>query len=401
MCLPNLVLPLISCSRSRGWNSLPAVSHPAPPSAPPPGLRTDELVVNMGPQHPSTHGVLRLILKLDGEWIVEAQPDIGYLHRSFEKMGELRTYTNGLPLTDRWDYLSAMTNNLVYSLAVEQLLQVEAPERAQYLRVIVCELNRIASHLVFIGTYGLDLGAQTPFLYCFRDRERILQLFEEICGARLTYSYIYPGGVSGDAPPGWLERVDDFVAYLPPMIREIDQLLTNNEIFILRTRNIGTISPQQAIDWSLSGPMLRASGVAFDLRKDSPYQVYGRLDFNVATAQEGDCLARYRVRVAEIGESLKMIKQCLNQIPDGPTRAKLPKTIKPPPGEVYTRIDTPRGELGVYMVSDGSDKPYRMKIRGPAFVNLSIISELLPGWKIADAIAILGSIDVVMGEVDR
>jgi len=355
----------------------------------------------MGPQHPSTHGVLRVILKLDGEWIVEAHPDIGYLHRSFEKMGELRTYTNGLPLTDRWDYLCAMTNNLVYSMAVEQLLEVEVPERAQYLRVIVCELNRIASHLVFIGTYGLDLGAQTPFLYCFRDRERILHIFEEICGARLTYSYIYPGGVSGDALPGWLEKVDAFLDYLPPMMREIDQLLTGNEIFILRTRNIGLISPEQAIDWSLSGPMLRASNVNFDLRKESPYQVYDRLDFSVAVAEQGDCLARYHVRVAEIGESIKMVKQCLAQIPDGPTRAKLPKTIKPPAGEVYARVDTPRGELGVYMISDGTDKPYRQKIRGPAFVNLSILSELLPGWKIADAVSILGSIDVVMGEVDR
>ncbi|MBI3920602.1 MAG: NADH-quinone oxidoreductase subunit D [Armatimonadetes bacterium] len=355
----------------------------------------------MGPQHPSTHGVLRVILTLDGEWIVGAEPDIGYLHRSFEKMGEMRTYTNGVPLTDRWDYLSSMSNNLVYSQAVEELLELEVPSRAQFLRVIVCELNRIASHLVFVGTYGLDLGANTPFLYCFRDREKILDLYEAICGVRLTYSYIYPGGVTGDAPPGWLEELDRYLDYQGPMIDEIDQLLTGNEIFILRTRNIGVITAEQALDWSLSGPMLRASGVKWDLRKERPYQVYDQLDFEVPTLETGDCLDRYLVRVAEMRESLKILKQCLAKFPEGPVKAKMPKTVKPPPGEIYTCVESPRGELGVYMVSDGTDMPYRQKIRGPAFVNLSPCRDVMPGWKIADAVAILGSMDVVMGEVDR
>ncbi len=377
--------------------SAPDKSGPALPR----GLRTQELTVNMGPQHPSTHGVLRVILTLDGEWVVEAQPDVGYLHRGFEKLGELRTFINGVPATDRWDYLSSMSNNLIYSQAVEELLELEVPERAQYIRVIVCELNRIASHLVFVGTFGLDVGATSPFLYCFRDREKILDLFEEICGVRLTYSYIYPGGVSADAPLGWLEKVNAFCDYLPPMIAEIDELLTGNEIFILRTRNIGIITADQAISWALSGPMLRASDVKWDLRKERPYQVYDKFQFEIPVGKAGDCLDRYLVRVAEIHESVKIVKQCLAGIPDGPTKAKLPKTLKPRAGEIYTCLESPRGELGLYMVSDGSDTPWRMKIRGPSFINLAIISEIMPGWKIADAVAILGSTDIVMGEVDR
>lgn len=365
-------------------------------------LKTEELQINMGPQHPSTHGVLRLILRLDGEWVVEADPDIGYLHRSFEKLAELRTYVNYLPLTDRWDYLSSMTNNLVYVETVERLLDLEVPERAQWLRVMAAELNRIASHLVFVGTYGLDIGASTPFLYCFRDRERILDLFEELCGARLTYNYMRIGGVSADASPGWLEKVSAFLDYMPPMIDEVDDLLSKNEIFIVRTRSVGLVSSERALNYGISGPMLRASGVRWDLRKEEPYETYGQVEFEVPTREEGDCLARYQVRVAEMRESLKILRQCVEKIPEGRVMAsKMPRTIKPPPGEVYHAIDAPRGELGLYMVSDGSEKPYRMKIRGPSFVNLSVLPELVKGWKVADVVAILGSTDVVMGEVDR
>ncbi|MCS6862863.1 MAG: NADH-quinone oxidoreductase subunit D [Abditibacteriales bacterium] len=362
--------------------------------------KTEELLMNMGPQHPSTHGVLRVMLTVDGEWIRAADPDLGYLHRSFEKMAELRTYVNYLPLTDRWDYLDAMGNNLVYAETVEKLMDLEVPPRAHYLRMIVCELNRIASHLVFIGTFGLDVGANTPFMYCFRDRERILDLFEAICGARLTYSYMRIGGVACDAPDGWLEQVRDFCDYLPPKLEELDDLLTGNQIFVVRTRNIGVITPEQAIEWGLSGPMLRGSGVKWDVRKEYPYALYSEVEFDVPVGTRGDAYDRYCVRRREIDESLKIIRQCLDKIPEGDVMAKVPKIIRPKAGEVYHSVETPRGELGLYMVSDGSDKPYRMKIRRPSFVNLSIFPELVRDWKVADVVVILGSIDIVMGEVD-
>ncbi len=356
--------------------------------------------MNMGPQHPSTHGVLRVVLTVDGEWIRAADPDLGYLHRSFEKMAELRTYVNYVPLTDRWDYLDAMGNNQVYVETVEKLMDLEVPPRAHYIRMMVCELNRIASHLVFIGTFGLDVGANTPFMYCFRDRERILDLFEAICGARLTYTFMRIGGVACDTPDGWLEQVRDFCDYLPPKLRELDDLLTNNEIFIVRTRNIGVITPEQAIEWGLSGPMLRGSGVKWDVRKEYPYALYNEVDFDVPVGTRGDCLDRYHVRRREIDESLKILRQCLDKIPDGDVMAKVPKTIRPKAGEVYHAVETPRGELGLYMISDGADKPYRMKIRRPSFINLSIFPELVRDWKVADVVVILGSIDIVMGEVD-
>ena len=362
--------------------------------------KTEELLMNMGPQHPSTHGVLRVVLTVDGEWIRAADPDLGYLHRSFEKMAELRTYVNYVPLTDRWDYLDAMGNNQVYVEAVEKLMDLEVPPRAHYIRMIVCELNRIASHLVFIGTFGLDVGANTPFMYCFRDRERILDLFEAICGARLTYTFMRIGGVACDTPDGWLEQVRDFCDYLPPKLKELDDLLTYNEIFIVRTRNIGVITPEQAIQWGLSGPMLRGSGVRWDVRKEYPYALYNEVDFDVPVGTRGDCLDRYHVRRREIDESLKILRQCLDKIPEGDVMAKVPKTIRPKAGEVYHAVETPRGELGLYMISDGADKPYRMKIRRPSFINLSIFPELVRDWKVADVVVILGSIDIVMGEVD-
>jgi len=367
------------------------------------GLRTEALEINLGPQHPSTHGVLRLICELDGEFVVSAKPDLGFLHRSFEKLAELRTYQNYLPMTDRWDYLSAMTNNMVYVETVEKLMELEAPERAEYLRVIVCELNRIASHLVFVGCMGNDLGAWTPFLYCFRDREMILELFEAICGARLTYSYMRIGGVSGDAPEGWLEGVEKFLDYLPGSLEEIETLLNGNEIFLLRLRNIGNYDIDLALSYGLSGPMLRCTGYKWDLRKEQPFSVYAQLKeyYDIPVGTRGDCLDRYLCRFEEMRESLKIIRECLNRIPDGEIMAKTPRTIKPPAGETYHAIETPRGELGLYLVSDGSEKPSRLKIRGPSFQNLSILPELLPGWKVADMIAILGTTDVVMGEVDR
>lgn len=363
-------------------------------------LVTEELHVNMGPQHPSTHGVLRLILQLDGEWIHRCDPDVGFLHRSFEKLAELKSYPSGIPLTDRWDYLSSMSNNLVYVQAVEKLLGLEVPERAQFIRMIVCELNRIASHLVFVGTYGLDLGAMTPFLYCFRDRERILDLFEEICGARLTYNYLRIGGVAADVPGTWLEKVKAFIDYLPPMLQEIDDLLTGNEIFILRTRNIGVITAEQAIDYGLTGPMLRASGVARDVRKAEPYQAYDQVEFDLPIGKKGDCLDRYVVRVEEIRQSLRILDQCLEKIPNGEVLARVPRTIKPEPGECYTAVESPRGELGLHLVSDGTERPYRMKIRRPSFINLGVLPEIAVGEKVADLIATLGSTDIVMGEVD-
>jgi len=361
---------------------------------------TEELHVNMGPQHPSTHGVLRLILQLDGEWIHRCDPDVGFLHRSFEKLAELKSYPSGLPLTDRWDYLSSMSNNLVYVQAVEKLLGLEVPPRAQFLRMIVCELNRIASHLVFVGTYGLDLGAMTPFLYCFRDREMILDLFEEICGARLTYNYLRIGGVAADVTGHWLEKVKAFIDYLPPMLQEIDDLLTGNEIFILRTQGIGVITAEQAIDYGLTGPMLRASGVARDVRQAEPYQAYDQVTFDIPTRSNGDCLDRYVVRVEEIRQSLRILDQCLEKIPEGEVMAKVPRTVKPEPGECYTAVESPRGELGLHLVSDGTERPYRMKIRRPSFINLGILPEIVVGEKVADLVATLGSTDIVMGEVD-
>lgn len=364
-------------------------------------IRTEELQVNMGPQHPSTHGVLRMIVTIDGETVVEAKPDIGYLHRGIEKLAERRSYTQFVTLTDRFDYLAAMHNNLAYSIAVEKLMGLEVPERAEYIRVIMSELQRIASHLVFVGAFGLDLGASTPFIYCFREREDIVDLFEMACGARLTYSYIRPGGVMRDLPKGFVEKARAFLKKMPERLDEIDTLLSTNEILLVRTRGVGCISAEDAIDWSMSGPSLRGSGIPFDVRKDHPYSVYDKLDFNVITRSECDCLARYLVRTGEIRESLKILEQALDMLPEGDYTAKVPKVIKPPAGETYSRIESARGDMGCYIVSDGSTSPYRLHWRGPSFINLAAIGDMVRGWKIADTVAILGSIDIVLGEVDR
>jgi NADH-quinone oxidoreductase subunit D len=345
--------------------------------------------------------VLRVVLTLDGETIVKAVPDIGYLHRGVEKLAEHRTYVQFMTLTDRTDYLSSMLNNQVYAMAVEKLAAIEVPERAEFIRVIMAELNRIASHLVFLGTYGLDLGAVSPFLYAFREREDILDIFEMTCGARLTYSYICPGGVTRDLPVGFDEKVRAFLKKLPPMMDEMDQLLSTNEIFLIRSRGVGVVSAEEAIDYAMSGPTIRGSGVPFDVRKDDPYSIYDRIDFDVVTAESGDCLGRYLVRAGEIRQSLRIIEQALDMLPSGAYTAKVPRVLKPPVGEVFTRVESSRGDLGVYLISDGSTNPYRLHWRPPSFINLAAAGEMVKGWKIADTVAILGSLDIVLGEVDR
>jgi len=369
-------------------------------------VRTEEILINMGPQHPSTHGVLRLILMTDGELVLEAQPDIGYLHRCAEKIGESVSWHQNVPYTDRLDYLASMNNNIAYCLAVEKLAGIEAPPRAQYIRVIVAEMNRIASHLVSWGTYGLDMGAFTPFLYSFRERELILDLFEALCGARLTYNYVTIGGVRRDLPPGWAQKAGEFLDYFEPKIAEYNDLLSYNHIFINRTANVGVIPADRAIAYGLSGPPLRGSGVKWDLRKVSPDLVYDKMEFDICVGegrmgQVGDSWDRYFVRVLEMVQSARILRQALAQLPAGDTQAKVPRILKPPPGEVYYEIENPRGQLGFYLVCDGGAVPARVKVRGPSFCNLSILNEVARDCLLGDVPAIVGSIDVVMGEVDR
>ncbi|MFI5251070.1 MAG: NADH-quinone oxidoreductase subunit D [Bacteroidota bacterium] len=370
-------------------------------------LRTEEMVINMGPQHPSTHGVLRLEVVLDGEIVVDVIPQIGYLHRCFEKHCEAMTnYQQVIPYTDRMDYTAAMGMEWSYALGVEKLLGIQVPERVEYIRVIMAELQRIASHLIAVGTYGLDLGAFTPFLFVFRDREKILDLFEMTCGARLLYNYIWVGGVSHDLPPGFIDKARAFCKYFRPNIKEVNDLLTYNDIFIKRAANVGILPADVAINYGCSGPMLRGSGVNFDLRRDDPYSVYHKIQWDVMTGKGemgtvGDCWDRYMVRVREMEQSLNIIEQALDQIPEGDVAAAIPKRIRPNPGEAYVRTESARGEIGFYIVSDGSGSPYRVKGRSPAFVNLSVVPEISRGYMIADIIAIVGSVDIVLGEIDR
>ncbi|MBD1372145.1 NADH-quinone oxidoreductase subunit D [Hazenella sp. IB182357] len=364
-------------------------------------LRTEEMLLNVGPQHPSTHGVLRLVVKIDGERIVEVEPVIGYLHRGTEKLAEDLNYTQIIPYTDRMDYLSAMTNNYALVHAVEKMMGLEIPERADYLRVIVMELNRIASHLVWMGTYLLDIGAMSPFLYAFRDREQILSLFNELCGARLTYNYMRVGGVKWDAPPGWIEKADAFVDYLLPQMDEYHGLITGNEIFVRRTKGIGIVSQELAIQYALSGANLRVSGSDWDLRKKEPYSLYDRFQFDVPVGKNGDLYDKYLCRMQEIVESLKIVKQAIDQFPEkGTIMGKVPRVLRVPEGEIYTGIESPRGELGCHIVSKGKDKPWRLKFRRPSFYNLQILPTLLVGESISNLVAILGGIDIVLGEVD-
>jgi len=377
-------------------------------------LRTEEMTINMGPQHPSTHGVFRVELVLDGEQVVDAIPHLGYLHRCFEKHAEAMTYPQVIPYCDRMDYLGAMNNDWGYSLAVEQLMGVKVSEKVEYIRVIVGELNRIASHLVGgIGTYGLDVGAFTPFLYCFRDRELILSIFEKLCGARLLYNYIWIGGLSHDIYPTFLDDVEAFCGGFRSTLRDLNELLSGNKIFTTRTKGVGVIPADVAINYGISGPMLRACGVRWDLRRDDGYSIYDRFDFEIPIGRQddgavlGDCYNRYWVRMREIEESLRIVEQAVAHcratpsLMHGDVQKDIPKRIKPAAGEIYSRTETSKGELGFYIISSNGTNPYRVKVRPPCFVNLSILPESTRGYYVADFIAIMGSFDFVMGEVDR
>ncbi|MHB8926069.1 MAG: NADH-quinone oxidoreductase subunit D [Bacillota bacterium] len=355
----------------------------------------------MGPQHPATHGVLRVVLKLSGETIVDAYPDIGYLHRGVEKIAEGWTYPQFIPMTDRLDYVAAMGNELTYVLGVERLMGLEVPPRAAYIRVIMAELQRVASHLVWLGAFGTDMGALTMFLYCFREREKVIDLFELATGARLTYSYMRIGGVRNDLPDGFVEKTRAFIKLMRQRLKEYDDLFTGNRIFEARTKGVGPLTAEQAIALSATGPTLRGSGVPYDVRRTDPYLIYDKLQFEVPVGKNGDTYDRYICRMQEIRESLKVVEQCLDALPEGEVMAKVPKVIKPPAGEVYALTEAPRGALGVYIVSNGTANPYRLHWRAPTFANLQIIPDTTRGFKIADAVAIMGSIDVVLGEVDR
>ncbi len=362
----------------------------------------EDLVINIGPSHPSTHGVCRVLVHLDGEVIVKAEPIIGHLHRGIEKIAENRTYLQVVPLTDRLDYVGSMYANWAYCRAVERLAGIRVPMRAEYIRVIVCELQRIASHMMSIGPSGADAGATTVFLYTFAQRDHVIDLFEELCGARLTYNYVRPGGVAFDLPDGWTDRLRAFLAAFPRALAEIDKLLFGNIIARRRMKGIGVLDPDDAVAWGASGPVARGSGVDWDLRRDDPYSVYPRFDFDVPLGQAGDSFDRARVRLFECYESVRIIEQALEQLEPGPIMAEgLPRLLAPRPGDAYDHIESARGSLGVYLVSDGSPRPYRMKVRSPAFCNLQLLPLLAEGHTLSDLVIILGSLDPVFGEVDR
>ena len=365
-------------------------------------IKTEPFIINIGPQHPSTHGVFRLRVTLDGEVVVDVEPVIGYLHRGIEKMGENRTYTQVIPLTDRLDYLASMTNNFAYVLAVEKLAGIEVPERAEYLRIIMAETMRISSHLMAVGFFLNDLGAMmTPVLYMWREREKLLDLYEMVCGQRLTYNYMRIGGVSHDVPEEFLPALKKFVAEMPRFIDEYDQLLAQNEILLARCKGVGILPRDTAINIAASGPVLRASGVKWDLRKGDPYSIYDRFDFEIPVATVGDNYDRYWVRMREMRQSVRILEQAIAQLPAGEIRAKVSHLLRPPVGEVYGHIESPRGELGFYLVSDNSIAPYRFRIRPPTLINLTALKDMVVGWKVADLIITFGSIDVVLGEIDR
>ncbi len=370
-------------------------------------LRTEEMIVNMGPQHPSTHGVLRLEVVLDGEIVTDVIPHLGYLHRCFEKHCEhMTSYQQVIPYVDRMDYVASMTNEMAYVVAAEKMLKIEVPERVHYIRIIMAELQRIASHLIAIGTFGIDMGAFTPFLYYFRDREKILELFEMTCGARLLYNYMWIGGLSHDIPPQFVEKTKEFIVDFKKTLQEVNDLLNYNEIFIKRTANVGILPKDLAINYACSGPMLRGSGVSWDLRRDDPYTMYDKFEWDVIVGKGemgtvGDVWDRNMVRQREMWESLRIIEQAIVSIPEGDVSKAIPKRIRPVPGDAYGRVEGPRGELGFYIVAEDSVTPYRIKARAPAFVNLSVITEISKGAMLADLVAIIGSIDIVLGEVDR
>ena len=365
-------------------------------------IKTEPVTINLGPQHPSTHGVFRIRVKFDGEVVLDVEPVFGYLHRGTEKLAESRTYVQIVTLTDRLDYTASMSNNLAYVMAVEKLAGIEVPERAKYIRVISAELARISSHLMATGFLLNDLGAfATPLMYCFRERERILDLFEMMCGARITVSYMRPGGVLQDPPDDFWAALNRNIEDLPQYLDELESLITGNEIVLTRTRNVGLLSPEQAINASVTGPILRASGVQWDVRKAHPYEIYDRLDFEIPIGAVGDTFDRYMVRIQEMRESVKIMRQCVEQIPDGPYRSETPYFVRAPSGDAYASVEGPKGELGFYMVSDGGISPYRCKVRAPSFINLTALRDMLVGWKMGDLITVFGSLDIVLGEVDR
>ena len=397
---------------------------PAP--APEEDLRPRKMTLNMGPQHPSTHGVLRLVLELDGETIVSAQPDIGYLHTGIEKEFEVKNYQQNVTLTDRIDYLAPLSNNLCYCLAVEKLLGIEIPPMAQWTRVMLTELTRLNSHLVWLGTHAIDIGAMSVFLYCFREREDILRIFEMYSGQRMMTSYFRIGGLALEPPRGWQKRIRSFIDIFPSRVDEYEELLTNNGIWIGRTKGVGRISLEDMLDWGVTGPMLRAAGLKWDTRKSQPYSSYEKFDFEIPTRTENDVYARYLVRIEEMRQSARIIRQALEGMPAGRWTADAPHVVLPerekmktqmealiyhfkivtegfnvPAGEVYQVIESPRGEVGYYVVSDGTAKPYRVHVRGPSFANLQAIPEMVQGTLIADVIAAIGSMDFVLGDSDR
>jgi NADH-quinone oxidoreductase subunit D len=388
--------------------------------------KAETMIINMGPQHPSTHGVLRIILELDGEVVVKATPDIGFLHRGLEKLAESKTYHQCIPLTDRLDYVAGMSNNLAYILAAEKLLGMEVPPRAQAIRVLLCELQRMASHLLWLGTHAHDIGAMTPFFYTFRDRDEILFMFEMVCGSRLTPSFFRVGGLVQDLPDGFEAKCREFTRTFPARVDEYETLLTQNKIWMRRTQGVGAISAGEAINWGLSGPILRASNVYWDLRKVMPYCGYDSYEFIVPTGKNGDVYDRYLVRLMEMRQSNEIVRQVLDKMPGGAVKTDDPKVVFPPKpnvqesiealihhfhlasegfpvpqGEVYASIESPKGELGFYLISDGSNKPWRFRVRPPSFVNLSALSTMVQGRLVADVVAIIGSIDIVLAEVDR
>ncbi|MFZ0958834.1 MAG: NADH dehydrogenase (quinone) subunit D [Candidatus Sulfotelmatobacter sp.] len=384
------------------------------------------MILNMGPQHPSTHGVLRVLLEIDGETVVRMMPDIGFLHTGIEKTCEAKFYQQVVPLTDRIDYLCPLTNNLCYALAVEKLLGLEIPPKAQWLRVLLNELTRINSHLVWLGTHALDLGAMTVFLYCFREREEVLRMFEMVSGQRMMTSYFRVGGIALEPPLGFFDRVRDFASYFPSKVDEYENLLTGNPIWMMRTKGVAVMSAEDAIALGATGPTLRGSGVDLDLRRDMPYSGYENFKFKVPVAQEGDVFARYMCRVQELRESNEIVKQALAGMPEGPIKADAPKVVLPdrekmktemealiyhfkiitegfsvPVGEVYQAVESPRGEMGYYIVSDGTAKPYRVHMRSACFANLQTLPKMCEGRLLADVVAAIGSIDIVLGEIDR
>ena len=361
-----------------------------------------EMLLNMGPQHPSTHGVFRMVLWVDGEKIVDVVPHIGYLHRGSEKLCEGEQYHQIITLFDRMDYIANFNNEHVYCRAVEKLMGLEVTERSEYIRVILCELNRIASHMLFIATMGLDAGAMTPSMFCFRGRERIQGLFESVSGARMMHNYFRIGGLKEDVPDDFVSQVREVLEQVKIDTEESDKLLSFNEIFLARLKNIAVMSAEDAIDHGLTGPCLRASGVDYDVRKAAPYSVYDRFDFDVPIGLDGDCWDRYYLRVQEVYQSVRIVEQALDQLPDGEVASPLGRRlIRPPAGEVYMRAENPRGEIGVYLVSDGTDRPHRIKVRPPSFCNLAALKHMLKDSWIADSVVILGALDIVLGEVAR